>query len=152
MRLLILVLQRWHRLLGLSRKPTQSWHQDRLQEELQELRDAKTPLERLSETSDVFFTISRATYDGFPIQELPPFFTFGNIPVYAYMFGKFTSRWAFYRAAAYLCGSPHYHTVREVVNPSKDSKLDQVATRHNIDPLKFKRIACRLRRFWPLFP
>ena len=145
------ILRRWHRLLGLSRKPTQSWHQERLLDELRELREAKTPVERISETSDVFFTISRAAYDGCPIRELPSL-TIHHAPVYAYMLGKFTSRWAFYRVAAYFCGSLHYHTVREVVNPSKDSKLDEVATRHNIDPVKFKRIACRLRRFWPLLP
>lgn len=44
------------------------------------------------------------------------------------------------------------HRVREVVNPKKDYKLEQVASRQYIDPMAFKRIARRLRRFWLLLP
>ncbi|KAI8632140.1 hypothetical protein F5Y19DRAFT_473027 [Xylariaceae sp. FL1651] len=145
------LLYRWHRLLSLPRQPHLSWHQDRLRDELAECQEAETPLEKLSETSDVIFSLSRATYDGFPVGELPPF-TLRHAPAYGYMLAKFTSRWAFYWAVAFLCGAPNHYTVREVVNPTKDHKLEEVALRHHIDPEKFKRIACRLRRFWPLFP
>jgi hypothetical protein len=37
-----------------------------------------------------------------------------------------------------------------VVNPSKDDKLDEVAFRHQIDPVKFQRVSRQLRRVWPL--
>ncbi|KAL7624853.1 hypothetical protein AAE478_004067 [Parahypoxylon ruwenzoriense] len=145
------ILHRWHGLLGLQRQSPSSWHRERLREELKELRAANTPIEKLSEAADVFFSISRAKYDGFPIREMPRF-AFSHVPVYVYMLAKFTSRWAFYRMLAFLCGAPHYRTVREVVNPGKDSKLDEVASRHDIDPDKFKRFGRRLRRIWPLFP
>lgn len=71
-------------------------------------------IERLSEASDVFFAMSRAKYDGYPIAELPSL-GLRSIPVYGYMLAKFTSRWAFYRALAFLCGAAAPGTVREVV-------------------------------------
>ncbi|OTB11314.1 hypothetical protein K445DRAFT_307234 [Daldinia sp. EC12] len=145
------ILRQWHKLLGLRRQTPLSWHRDRLREELQERRDATRPLEKLSETADVFFSISRAKYDGFPVRTLPHF-SVSHVLVYAYMLAKYTSRWAFYRVAAFLCGAPNYGIVREVVNPAKDNKLDEVASRHHIDQREFKRIGRRLRRVWPLFP
>jgi hypothetical protein len=72
--------------------------------------------------------------------------------VYAYMLAKYTLRWKFYRTTAILCNAPHYDLVREVVNPSKDHKLDEVASRHQIDPVEFERVGRRLRRVWPLLP
>ena len=51
-----------------------------------------------------------------------------------------------------LYGAPRYDLVREVVNPSKDYKLDEVASRHQIDPVQFKQVGGRLRRVWPLLP
>lgn len=48
-------------------------YRDRLREEMAEVEGATTMLERLSERSDVFFAISRAKHDGFPVQELPAF-------------------------------------------------------------------------------
>ena len=113
---------------------------------------AKTCWQKLSEASDVLFTSSRAQYDGFPVRKLPPFVTSRHILVYAYMLAKFTSRWKFYRTAAILCNAPHYDLVREVVNPSKDQKLEEVASRHQIDPVEFKRVGRQLRRVWPLLP
>lgn len=120
-------------------------------EERREAEEANTFIENLSETSDVFFSIIRAEYDGFPVGELPPF-TYRHLLVYAYMLGKFTSRWTFYRTAAYICNAPQCHLVSEVINPKKDHKLDEVASRHQIDPIEFKRVGRRLRRVWPLFP
>ncbi|KAI1427762.1 hypothetical protein F5Y12DRAFT_734970 [Xylaria sp. FL1777] len=146
-----IILRRWHKLLNLPRQSPLSWHRDRYREELSELHDAKTRLEKLSEASDVFFALSRAKYDGFPIADLPSFRTH-HIAIYGYMLAKYTSRWAFYRVLAFLCKSPSHSMVREVVNPSKDSKLEVVARRHNIDPAKFTSIGRQLRRVWPLPP
>jgi hypothetical protein len=145
------LLRRWHGMLGLSRQ-SQSWYRDRLREELHELRNAKTPLLKLSETSDVIFSIVRAQYDGFPIRKLPLDTSPQHVILYAYMAAKFTSRWTFYRTLAMLCRAPRYDLVCGVVNPSKDHKLDEVASRHQIDPVEFKRIGRRLRRVWPLLP
>ncbi|KAI2637444.1 uracil phosphoribosyltransferase-domain-containing protein [Xylaria nigripes] len=122
------VLTRWHRLLALPRQSPPSWYQDRYREEVAEFHEATTTLQKLSEESDVFFALSRAQYDGFPVAELPHFRP-RHVFVYAYMVGKYTSRWAFYRVLAILCGARHHATVREVVNASKDSKLEVVAPR-----------------------
>ncbi|KAJ3863985.1 uracil phosphoribosyltransferase-domain-containing protein [Lentinula novae-zelandiae] len=121
-------------MLGLQRQSPPSWYKDRVREELHERRAATTSLQKLSETSDVFFAIIRANYDGFAVRKMPPFVASRHILVYAYMLGKYTSRWGFYRTAAILCRVPHSHSVREVVNPGKDSKLHEVALRHQIDP------------------
>lgn len=111
---------------------------------------AKTSVEKLSETSDVFFAIIRAHFDGFPVRKIPDFVASRHTSVYAYMLGKYTLRWGFYRTAAFLSGAPR--SVCEVVNPSKDDKLHVVALRHQIDPERFKRVGRRLRWVWPLLP
>ncbi|KAI0509770.1 hypothetical protein F5B22DRAFT_316256 [Xylaria bambusicola] len=145
------LLHRWHKMLGLPRQSPRSWHLDRYNEERIELEAARTRLEKLSEASDVFFAISRARYDGFPIADLPPVHG-RHITIYGYMIAKYTSRWAFYRMLAFLCKAPSHSAVREVVNPSKDEKLAVVARRHDIDPAKFTSFGRQLRRAWPLLP
>jgi hypothetical protein len=146
------ILRLWHRRLALTRQTKSSWHRDRLREELKERRHAGSYWKRLSETSDVLFSISRARHDGHPIRALPPVLSPCYFPAYGYMLAKFSSRWMFYRTAAALCKAPHVGRVCEVVNPSKDEKLVVVACRHQIDPVLFKRVAGRLRRVWPLLP
>lgn len=144
-------LRCWHARLGLPRQSPPSWYRDRLREELLERRTAKTSLQKLSETSDVFFAISRARYDGFPVRKLPPLAS-QNVLVFTYMVMKYTSRWMLYRTTARLCRIPHFDKVREVVNPRKEHKLQEVALRHDIDVRNFKRVCGRLQRVWPLLP
>ncbi len=138
-------------MLGLPRQSAPSWHRNRLREELRERRTAKTCWQKLSETSDVFFSISRARYDDYPIRKLPAFVALRHFLVYAYMMAKYTLQWKFYRTVAMLCRPPDY-PVREVVNPSRDHKLHDVASRHQINSIKFERVARRLRNVWPLLP
>lgn len=147
-----LLLRRWYRFLNLPRQTLPSWYRQRLYEELQERRAAKTFWRRLSETSDVFFSISRAQYDGFPVRRLPPFVASRHSLLYAYMLSKYTLRWTFYRVVARLCNGSNHSSVREVVNPGKDLKLEEVASRHHMDLAKFCRIGRQLRRVWPLLP
>jgi hypothetical protein len=68
------------------------------------------------------------------------------------MLAKFTLRWKFYRTAAVICNAPNYDIVREVVNPNKDQKIEEVASRHQIDAVEFKRVCRQLRQVWPLLP
>jgi hypothetical protein len=140
----------WHGVLDLKHQTPRTWHHDRLREERQELQEATTFLQKISESSDVIFSISRARHDGYDIHPLPRFFDRDYTLAYMYMIGKFSSRWMFFRTAAFLSRAPH--PVREVVNPTKDDKLRVVAVRHQIDPIRFKRICRRLLRIWPLFP
>ena len=145
------LLKRWYRMLALPRQ-SPSWYRDRVREELYERRNATTPWQRFCETSDVFFSSSRAKYEGCQVVKLPPPATTAHIPIYVYMMVKFTSRFMFYRTVCLLCNISHRRSVREVINPHKDSKLDQVSSRHHIDVAKFRRVGRRLRRVWPLLP
>ena len=86
----------------------------------------------------------------FPIRKLSPVVTARYILVYAYMFVKYTSRWKLHRTAAVICNAPQYNLVREVMNPSKDQKLEEVALRYQVDPVIFKRVGRQSRRAWPL--
>lgn len=72
--------------------------------------------------------------------------------MYTYMIGKYTSRFAFYRAVARKCGCVDWWEVREVINPGKEFKLGQVARRHGIEEERFIKTAKRLLRRWPIFP
>ncbi|CCC14335.1 hypothetical protein SMACR_08922 [Sordaria macrospora] len=146
------LLNKWHAALSLPRQSPPSWYRARLLEELRELRSASTTLSRLSETADVFFSISRARYDGFPVRTLPPFSLARHGVPMVYMVAKFTLRWGFYRTAARLCGAKDWKSVREVINPLKDRKLGEVSARHGIDPDKFRNTGRMLRRVWPLLP
>ncbi|EED17920.1 hypothetical protein TSTA_117060 [Talaromyces stipitatus ATCC 10500] len=112
-------------------------HYDRLREEEQELCEAQTYPEKICEASDVVFSISRAQHDGSDIQPLHNFFDRKYMPVYLYVFGKFSSRWLFHITASLLCHAPH--VVREVVNPTKNRKVIRSCTRHQIDPVQFTR-------------
>lgn len=132
------LLRRWYGMLGLPWQSPLSWYWDRLREELREWRTATTPWQRISEASDVLFSISRAGFDGFPIRRLPSITSPSHVLVYAYMLAKYTSRWTFYKIAAMFCRAPQYNLVREVVNPTRDHKLDEVASPHRIDREQFK--------------
>ncbi|KAI0144500.1 hypothetical protein GGR57DRAFT_517980, partial [Xylariaceae sp. FL1272] len=94
------ILHKWDKALGLPRQPAAAWHRERLRDELAEYRAARTTQQRLSETAYVFFTLSRAAYDGFPVRRLPPFAT-SHVLVYGYMVGKYTSRWLFFSRACF---------------------------------------------------
>ncbi|KAK8098846.1 uncharacterized protein PG998_012087 [Apiospora kogelbergensis] len=144
---------RWHRVLGLPQQAP-SWYRARLSEELRERRLASTPLTKLSETADVLFCVSRSCYDGFPVRTvpLPSPATFAGRLLSTYILTKYTSRFLFYRTAAGLSDITQYRSVREVVNPSNEKKLEEVAFRHQLDPVSFKRVARLLRRVWPLLP
>ncbi|KAL5866433.1 hypothetical protein ACKVWC_011457, partial [Pyricularia oryzae] len=123
-------LHRWHTFLSLPRQASVSWHRARLREELAERRAAVTSISRLSETADVVFTISRARFDGHPFQS--HMLTAVPASVLLYMVAKFSLRWTFYRIVAFACGArgQKLKDVREVVNPRKTGKVDEVAGRH----------------------
>ncbi|KAF2705717.1 hypothetical protein K504DRAFT_536707 [Pleomassaria siparia CBS 279.74] len=148
-----MALHRWFAMLKLTRQSPPSWYRSRIHEELRERRAARTVWQKLSETSDVFFSILRAQYDGHPVTRPPPTLClWRNSLVYSYMVAKYTSRWSFYRMASRLCRGVDHRLICEVVNPAKDHKLEEVALRHHIDPAIFKRTCRKLRRIWPLLP
>jgi hypothetical protein len=60
-------------MFGLQRQSPRSWYRERIREELRERQTANTLWQKLSEASDVFFSISRAHHDGYPVRKLPAF-------------------------------------------------------------------------------
>ncbi|KAF2759858.1 hypothetical protein EJ05DRAFT_509546 [Pseudovirgaria hyperparasitica] len=146
------IFMRWLSILKLPRQSDLSWHQNRLHEEVEELHEAQTRLEKYSETSDVIFLVYRARHDGFDLSQ--PQFNDNLRPslVHLYMVAKYTSRYGFYKMTAWLCKSGRKGAVNEVTNASKDEKLEAVARRHEMDVQEFVTVARRLRRIWPLFP
>lgn len=128
----------WHNILGLPRQIPSSGYRDRLREELRERQLPKTRWQQLSETSDIFFSSSRARHDGVLVQKVPPRLGFRHLPTYKYMLRKNNSRWSLYRTAAIFCDASLLYHICEVVNASKDSKLDEVASRCKIDPAIFR--------------
>lgn len=148
---MVKLLHQWYRFLDLSVQCS-SWYRARLKEELVERHAAHSTLERLSETSDVFYILGRAQFDGYLLRRPPAANCLKHLPIYAYMICKYTSRWVFYRTAAFLCGSGSWRQVREVVNPHRDFKIREVASRHAVDLSKFERVCHALRRVWPLLP
>ncbi|CAG8127488.1 unnamed protein product [Penicillium nalgiovense] len=145
-------LRWWFTMLNLQRQPLASWHRARLREELRESRLAETSWQKLSETSDVLFSITRAHYYGFLIQNPSCLAGLNSSPIYMYMLAKYTSRWSFFKAAALFCNAQHWKLVHELVNPDKDHKLTEVASRHGINEKDFRQVSHQLRRIWPLFP
>jgi hypothetical protein len=138
-------MRNWHSMLRLP-KYHRKWYRDRLYEELRERRTAKTKIELLSETSDVIYILQRAYYDGFPLRSLKQHHSLAMM----YMVLKYTSRWSFYRVCGFLANA--HSPIREVINPKKDKKLLEIASRSDVDPKKFMKIACFLRNFWPFLP
>ncbi|TLD08141.1 hypothetical protein PspLS_11961 [Pyricularia sp. CBS 133598] len=144
------LLRQWHALLALPRQPSAAWQRARLHEELAERRAAATRISQLSETADVVFTISRARHDGHATRGLPH----ASAAVLLYMVAKFSMRWAFYHIVAFACGArgERLRRVRQVVNPAKMSKVEEVAGRHGLDREAFARWAARVKAVWPLLP
>lgn len=145
------LLQRWHKRLDMPRHPAE-WYEVKLVEEIEEERVAATFLAKISESADVIYLITRSKYDGVPVDMELPAFKVRHLLVYPYMVSKYTSRYAFYRAAAKRANCPDVASVREVINPKKASKLHDLACRHGMDPATFSRVCRKLRRFWPLLP
>jgi hypothetical protein len=126
-------------MLGLPRQSPPHWYRYQLQEELWERRTATTYWRKLSKTSGVGFRCANYLYC--------PCATLLHICICLQ-----SLRWKFYRVAAGLCDAPRIESIRKVINPDKDHKLQEVALRHDNNSVAFKVTARNLRTFWPLLP
>ncbi|KAI6308988.1 hypothetical protein MCOR29_009064 [Pyricularia oryzae] len=110
----------WHAFLSLTHQVPVSWHSARLREKLVERRAAVTSISRSVERG-LTYTASKV-------------YIFIAVPigVLLYIVAKFSLRWAFYRIVAFASGARgrKLKDVREVVNPRKTGKVDEVAGRH----------------------
>ena len=138
----------WHSLLDMEKHELE-WHIKDVEDELSELTEAKSIVEKVSERSDVVYTVTRAWWGGhkslrFPLSK--PEFLVGLI----YMFPKYTLRWLFY----YYIGKSFDRKIKitEVRNPKKIYKLKIIAKKYNLDENEFvKRVSIRLKR-WIFLP
>lgn len=129
-------------------KYDKSWHENDLEDELNEYNDEIKMVKKWSELSDVVYTCTRAQWSGHSLK-----FPFNKTMFYlgaAYMFPKYTSRWLFFRSAGKAAGAKQ--PVHEVRNPKKTHKLHQIAERNDINKSTFQAICERKLRYWPLLP
>eukprot|EP00697_Spironema_sp_BW2_P004266 gnl/Spiro4/1580_TR837_c0_g1_i1.p1 gnl/Spiro4/1580_TR837_c0_g1~~gnl/Spiro4/1580_TR837_c0_g1_i1.p1 ORF type:complete len:175 (+),score=13.63 gnl/Spiro4/1580_TR837_c0_g1_i1:79-525(+) len=129
-----------------------TWHRQDVIGEMREFRQASTRLHRLSELSDISFTYTRAISNGYHV---PNPFVLTSVPsrcvIDAYMIVKYSTRFYFYRFCGWRAGHPT--TLREVRNPMKTNKLEEIAKGNRIaDVDHFVRICVWWRRYWPFLP
>jgi len=121
------------------------WHMQDMNDELEEFKEANGLICKWSELSDVVYTYTRAQWSGhkdikFPFKKTS--FYIGLI----YMFPKYTLRWKFFS----ILGKKFDNNLKitEVRNPEKIKKLEEIAKKYNLDPVKFKIEAEKLMKRW----
>lgn len=134
----------WHTKLDMP-KHDLAWHKQDIDDELNELREARELLYKWSELSDVVYTYTRARWSGHNDIVFP----FGKINFYLgclYMFPKYSLRWCFFRTLGKQFDKNL--DIIEVRNPEKTEKLNDIAIKYGLDVIEFKKRADKLRSRW----
>jgi hypothetical protein len=142
-----MIIKAWFDWLDMP-KYDEKWHQDDMADELAEYHEAPNLLYKISEASDVTYTYERAKWSGHSTVDFP----LSKRAYYAglvYGAGKYTSRFLFFKVAGKRSGA---FDLRSVRNPKKVKKLHDIATKANLDPVKFQKICEKQLRYWPLLP
>jgi hypothetical protein len=139
----------WHDWLDMPRHDF-AWHKEDIEDELSEYNEETSWLKRWSELSDVTYTYTRAKWGGYDLEF--PLKLWQLLIGLPYMYGKYTSRYLFFRRAGRKAGASK--DIRCVRNPKKPEKLDKVISDQNIkvDREELAKICERQRRYWPLLP
>jgi len=138
------IINKWHSILDMPIKDYY-WHQADVLEELKELKEAEGLVNKWSELSDVAYTYTRAHWSGHTDIEFP----LSKTNFYAgllYMFPKYSLRYGFYRVLGRKIDKNV--KLKEVRNPKKIEKLEHIAKKYNLDPIKFKDEAKKLIKRW----
>ena len=138
------LIEKWHSKLDMP-KYDFVWHSQDTADEIQELNEAEGLICKWSELSDVVYTCTRANWSGhknikFPYNKLK--FFIGTL----YMIPKYTLRWNFFRTLGKKFNKDL--KIKEVRNPKKVKKLENIAIQYNLDPKIFIDEAEKLMRFW----
>jgi hypothetical protein len=140
-----MLIKYWHSILD-EPKESLEWHQNDVNDELQELAESKGFIHWWSELSDVAYTYTRGKWSGHDLKRPINFwlFSFGLI----YMFPKYTLRWTLY----YSVGKKFDKKLKitEVRNPRKSEKLKVIAERYGIDPIEFEKEIKKRMKYWIL--
>ncbi|TAL48919.1 hypothetical protein EPN83_02805 [Patescibacteria group bacterium] len=138
------LIKQWHTILDTPKRDLE-WHKQDVLDELAEFKEARGLINRWSELSDVVYTCTRAQWSGHEDIEFPLKKQYFYIGLF-YMFPKYTLRWKFYR----VLGKKFDNNLKisEVRNPMKIEKLEKIAKKYNLDPIRFKYEAERIMRSW----
>ncbi len=140
-----MITKYWHNWLGMK-KHGLAWHQADIDDELTELNEAHSFIERWSEKSDVVYTYTRARWAGH--QDINfPLITSDYLVGWVYMIPKYSMRWFFFKTAGRKLDA-EVHAVR---NPRKIYKLHEIAEKNKLDPLEFEKICVAQLRYWKYF-
>lgn len=136
----------WHSVLGMEQKD-EAWFRKHIRQELIELMEAQTVMEKWSELADVVYAVTRAKWNKHERIQFP--LTKRAYAVgWVYMIPKHTSRWLFYRVAG---GRVRRGVRMKVVrNPLRTEKLHAVAQKYEVDPARFEHVCKQQLRWWPL--
>ncbi len=141
-----MLIRYWHSILD-EPKESFEWHQNDVNDELQELAEAKGFIHRWSELSDIAYTYTRGKWSGHNLKRPINLwlFSFGLV----YMFPKYTLRWTFY----YSIGKKFDKKlkIKEIRNPQKPEKLKVIANKYNIDPNEFQKEVEKRMKYWIFF-
>lgn len=141
-----MIFKLWHNLLGMEKHHLE-WHKTDIADELIEYREARGFIEKWSELSDIVYTYTRARWSGYNDLFFPlprRYFIWGTL----YMFPKYTLRWLLFIVVGKLLKSKRI--VREVRNPKKLSKLDEIAEKYGLEKETFRGTCQKLLRYWVL--
>jgi len=138
------LIKYWHSKLDMP-KYDLDWHRQDIADELKEFEEAEGLICRWSEISDVVYTYTRAQWSGhkdltFPLKRNS--FYVGLL----YMFPKYTLRWKFFRVLGKKFDKDL--KITEVRNPRKIEKLENIAKKYGLDPIRFKDEAGKLMKRW----
>lgn len=136
----------WHNALGME-KHNRAWHDKDIADAVAEYEQAQGFIEKWSEISDVVYTYTRAKWLGHSRLSFPlpwGYLRWGAL----YMFPKYTLRWLLFVTAGELAKSRQ--VIREVRNPEKLLKLDEIAEKYSLNPENFRGICQKLLRYWVL--
>ena len=139
-----MIVNLWHSLLDMPKHDRQ-WHLNDVNDEVCELKEARTFLDMWSEKADVVYTYTRARWSGhdisFPLSNID--FLTGAV----YIYPKFTLRWLFF----YVLGKrlKSKRKITEVRNPAKSQRLREIAVNYDLDSDMFEKEARRIMRGGP---
>jgi len=138
------LINKWHSYLDMP-KYDLTWHEQDIQDEFEELNEARGIINIWSELSDIVYTHSRAQWSGHKNLKLP----INNFQYFIgllYMFPKYTLRWKFYIALGKKIDDKL--ELREVRNPKKIEKISRIAQKYNLDEKILIIEAKKLMKNW----
>lgn len=136
------IIHNWHTRLDMPKHDAE-WHKQDVADELEELKEARGIIHKWSELSDISYTYSRAHWSGFE-EIVLPISNIGYLIGLLYMFPKYQLRWRFFVALGKKFDKDI--KIKEVRNPKKIKKLEEIAGKYGLNKEAFVSEAKRLMK------